>query len=49
MGEPIEQLLRRLYVTERREQKEIGVQLGIEQGTVSKWLRDFGITRLDRT
>jgi DNA-directed RNA polymerase specialized sigma subunit len=48
MGEPIEKALYRMYVTERLDQKVIGEQLGLEQATVSRWLRDFGITRLDR-
>ena len=45
MGEPLDQALRRLYVTENRDQAEIAESLGIEQSTVSRWLKDFGITR----
>jgi hypothetical protein len=49
LGEPIDQALHRLYVIERRDQEEIGALWGLEQSTVSRWLRDFGITRLTPT
>lgn len=46
LGEPLDQALRRLYVMENRDQAEIGEMFGLEQSTVSRWLKDFGITRL---
>ena len=38
--------LHRLYVIERRNQEEIAEQWGIEQSTVSRWLKTFGISRI---
>jgi DNA-binding transcriptional regulator LsrR (DeoR family) len=46
IGEPLQIALHRLYVIERRDQEEIGRQWGIEQSTVSRWLRAFGISRI---
>ena len=46
MGQPLDAALYRLYVTENRDQAEIAELLGIEQSTVSRWLKDLGITRL---
>lgn len=49
IGEPIEVFLRRRYVVDRATQDEIAADLGgLDRATVSRWLRDFGITRLDR-
>jgi len=44
-GEPIEQLLRRLYIDEDKTVIEIGQELGIAFTTVARWLRQFGIPR----
>jgi arginine repressor len=49
IGEPLEDALRRLYVAERLEQKAIAARWGVEQSTISRWLRDFGIYRLPQT
>ena len=46
LGEPLQIALHRLYVIERHDQEAIGALWGIEQSTVSRWLRDFGISRL---
>ena len=46
IGEPLQIALHRLYVIERRDQEDIGRQWGIEQSTVSRWLRSFGISRI---
>ena len=46
IGEPLQIALHRLYVIERRDQEEIGRGWGIEQSTVSRWLRSFGIRRI---
>lgn len=48
LGEPLNVALFRLYVREGRDQKEIGELWGLEQSTVSRWLRDFNISRFDR-
>ena len=45
IGEPLQIALHRLYVIERHDQEEIGRRWGIEQSTVSRWLRAFGISR----
>ena len=42
-GEPIDDLLRRLYLTECLTQAEVADRLGLDQGTVSRWMREFGI------
>ena len=42
-GEPIDTLLRRLYLTDCRTQPEIAELLGLDQGTVSRWMRECGI------
>lgn len=42
-GEPIDELLRRLYLTDCKTQPEIAESLGVDQGTVSRWMREFGI------
>lgn len=44
-GEPIEQLLRRLYIDEDKTVIEIAQELGIAFTTVARWLRQFGIPR----
>jgi DNA-binding MarR family transcriptional regulator len=46
VGEPLQIALHRLYVIERRNQEEIAEQWGIEQSTVSRWLKTFGISRI---
>lgn len=49
IGEPIDVALRRLYVAEKRDQHEIAALWGLDRATVSRWLRDFNISRLSRT
>lgn len=48
LGEPLEEALYRLHVSEGRDQKEIAQTWGLDQSTVSRWLRDFNISRYDR-
>ena len=45
VGEPLQIALHRLYVIERRNQEDIAREWGIEQSTVSRWLKTFGISR----
>jgi hypothetical protein len=45
VGEPLQIALHRRYVIERRNQEQIAAEWGIEQSTVSRWLRRFGISR----
>ncbi len=47
-GREPEDLLRKLYVDERHSQEEIAEALGLSAETVSRWLREYGITRDDR-
>jgi DNA-binding transcriptional regulator LsrR (DeoR family) len=49
IGEPLEVALRRLYVDEGLDQRVIGDRWGLDRATISRWLRDFNISRLDRT
>jgi DNA-binding transcriptional regulator LsrR (DeoR family) len=46
LGLPIDQALYRLYVVEGLTQEEIGERWGMDRATVSRWLRDFNITRI---
>ena len=46
VGEPLQIALHRLYVIERRNQEDIAREWGIEQSTVSRWLKTFGISRI---
>lgn len=46
---PLEPLLRELYVDKRHSQEEIARALGVARTTISGWLREFAITRDDRT
>lgn len=49
IGEPIDVALRRRYVEQGKDQAEIAEEWGLDRATISRWLRDFGISRLDRT
>ena len=44
-GEPIEQLLRRLYVDEDKTLEQVSAELGVPLSTVARWIRRFGIPR----
>jgi DNA-binding XRE family transcriptional regulator len=44
-GRPVEDVLRELYVDQRRSQADVAQELGISRMTVAMWLREFGITR----
>ena len=43
LGEPIDEVLRRLYVTEGLSQAEIGLRLGVSRNAVVRWMAQFGI------
>ncbi len=47
-GREVPDLLRDLYVTQRRSQDAIAGELGVARNTVAMWLREYGITRDDR-
>lgn len=42
-GKPIEDILRGLYVDRGMTVEQVGAELGITQGTVSRWLDRVGI------
>ncbi len=44
-GEPIEHLLRRLYVDEDKTLEQVSAELGVPLTTVARWIRQFGIPR----
>jgi len=43
LGRPMDQILRDLYVNQRMTLEEVGLELGITKGAVSRWLEKFGI------
>lgn len=43
LGEPIDVVLRRLYVDRKLTVEEVGRELGLTKGAVSRWLERFGI------
>lgn len=43
-GKPIEEILRGLYIDDGLSVAKVGEELGITQGTVSRWLARAGIT-----
>lgn len=44
-GEPIEVLLRRLYVDEDKTLEQVSAEIGVPLTTVGRWIRKFGIPR----
>jgi DNA-binding XRE family transcriptional regulator len=48
-GRSLPDLLRELYVAKRHTQQEIADALGVGRMTVNAWLREFDITRDDRS
>lgn len=44
-GEPIEHLLRRLYVDEDKTLEQVSAELDVPLTTVARWIRQFGIPR----
>ena len=47
-GRQVPDLLRDLYVAQRRSQEQIAGELGVTRNTIAMWLREFGIDRDDR-
>lgn len=47
-GQPVEALLRRLYVAEGMTQEEVAKALGIGQRTVIRWMAAYQIPTRDR-
>jgi hypothetical protein len=47
-GQDIPDLLRTLYIHERRTQQEIADALGVSRWLVTVWLTEYGISRADR-
>lgn len=43
LGEPLEAFLERRYVEEGKTQREIGVELGVNDSTVNRWMAALGI------
>lgn len=42
-GKPIEQILFDLYWTKKMTMVEVGREIGVDQGTVCKWMERFNI------
>lgn len=47
-GQDIPELLRTLYVQERRTQQEIADALGVSRWLIVAWMTEYGISRADR-
>ena len=47
-GREVDELLRELYVDQRRTQEEIATALGVSRDTIVRWLAEYGISRDDR-
>lgn len=43
MGEPMDAILRRLYLDEGLTVDQVGQRLGITKGAASRWLERFGV------
>lgn len=43
LGRPLEDVIRELYVDQGRMQREVAKTLGIDTGTLSRWMRELGI------
>lgn len=48
MGKPMDQILRELYVDRGLNVDQVGEELGITKGAVSRWLDRFGIETRSR-
>jgi len=44
---PVEDILRKHYVEERRTDREIAEALGVDRGVIQQWRQRFGIRRAD--
>jgi hypothetical protein len=44
-GRVLKELLRELYIDQRRSDAEIAEALDVDRVTVNRWRRDYGITR----
>lgn len=44
-GQPLEQVLERMYCQERRSQQSIAQEMDVHGSTISKWLKQFRISR----
>lgn len=47
-GRDTDELLRELYLEQRRSQQEIADALGVSRSVVAKWLGELGVSRDDR-
>ena len=43
LGKPMDQILRELYIERGLTVEQVGAELGITKGAVSRWLERFGI------
>lgn len=43
LGRPLEDVITQLYVDHGLMQREVASQLGIDTGTLSRWMRELGI------
>lgn len=48
-GRDPEDLVRELYLDKRHSQREVATALGVERSTLAHWMREWGITRDDRS
>lgn len=43
LGRPLEDYLRELYVDQHLSLRDIGARMGLDVGTISRWMRQLGI------
>lgn len=43
LGEPLEDVLRRLYLNDKKTVKQVAAELGVSTASVSTWMARFGI------
>lgn len=49
LGEPLQVFLGREYTTKGRRLRDIATDLGVDTGTVSRWMAHFGVQTRTRT
>lgn len=43
LGQPLEDYLRQQYIDERKDQRQIAQELGVDVGSISRWMARLGV------